>query len=158
MVVANHELIHLRQVDLDFCFEMRYFSPCIPKMLDKSFVGMVVRRDSGMISLNGILLRPLFLLHGKCLVCLIRFLAGSTFILLSLHRGFILSYHRLLNAFLKGFSFCLQWSFRIFLLSLLYRGFLLVFSRLQTIFSPLTLRKGFIFLPHGTFNVFLFLL
>jgi hypothetical protein len=139
MIVANHELFHLSQVDLVFWFKMSYFFSCISKLLDKSFVGLTVRRDSGMLSLNRIFLRLLFLLHGKCLVYLIRFLVGSTFILLSLHRGFIFSYHRLLNSFLRGFIFSLQRYFSTFIL--MYRGFLLSFSRLKATFTLLPLVK-----------------
>jgi hypothetical protein len=123
MIVANHELFHLSQVDLVFFFKIRYLFPFISKLLDKSFVGLTVRRDSDMLNINRIFLRLLFLLHGKCLVHLIMFLSGLTFTLLSLHNVFFISYHRILNAFLKGLISLLQMSFSTFSLLLLYKGF-----------------------------------
>jgi hypothetical protein len=132
MIVASHELFHLSQVDLVFYFNMSYLFPCISKMLDKTFVGLTVRRDNGMISLNRIFLRLLFLLHKKCFVHLIRFLSGLTFTLLSLHSGFFISYHRLLEVFHKGFLFSLQRYFSTF--TFMYKGFLFSFDKILNAF------------------------
>ena len=143
VTVAIHELFHMSQVDLILCFKMSYFFSCISKFLDKYFVGLTVRRNNGMHSLNSLFLGLLFLLHGKCLVYLIRFLDGFTFILLSLDMGFFTSYHRLLKFFHKGFIFSLQRSFSTFTLPFMYRGFLFLFHRIFNAFSPLLLNRGF---------------
>jgi hypothetical protein len=133
MIISNHELFHMSQVDLVFFFKMSYLFPCISELLDKYFVGLTARRDSGMLSLNRIFIRLLFLLHGKCLVHLIRFLNGLTFTLLSLHSGLFISYHRLLELFHMGFLFSLQRYFNTF--TFLYKGFLFSFDRFSIPFS-----------------------
>jgi hypothetical protein len=151
MIVANHEIFHLSQVDLFFCFKMSYFFPCISKLLDKSCVGLTVRRDSGMLSLNRVFLRLFFLLHGKCFVHLIRFLSGLTFTLLSMHNSLFISYHRLLELFHWGFLLSLQRSFSTF--TFLYKGFLFSFNRLLNAFL-----RGLISLIQRSFSTFPLLL
>jgi hypothetical protein len=54
VIVAIHELFHLSQVDLIFYFKTSYLFSFISKLLDKSFIGLTIRRNSGMHSLNRI--------------------------------------------------------------------------------------------------------
>jgi hypothetical protein len=119
VTVSIHDIFHLIQVDLIFFFKMGYLFSFISNLLDKSFVGLIVRRNSGMHSLNKPFLILLFILHGKCLIYLIKFLDGFNFILLSLHKGFIFYFNRFLNYFLRGFIFTLQSYFSTFTLTLL---------------------------------------
>jgi hypothetical protein len=151
MTIASYAIFHLSQVDLVFYFKMSYFFPCISKLLDKPFVGLTVKRDSDMINLNRLLLRLLFLLHGKCFVHLIRFLSGLTFTLLSLHNCFFISYHMLLEVFHRGFLFSLQRSFSTF--TFMYKGFLFSFDRLLNAFLI-----GLISLLQRSFSTFTLLL
>jgi hypothetical protein len=104
-----------------------------------------------MLSLNRIFLRLLFLLHGKCLVHLIRFLSGLNFTLLSLHSGFFISYHKLLEVFHRGFLFSLQRYFSTF--TFMYDGFLFSFDRILNAFL-----RGRISLLQRSFSTFTLLL
>jgi hypothetical protein len=123
MVVANHELIHLSQVDLVFCFKTSYFSPCIPKLLNKSFLGMDSKGVGDMCSLNRLLLVLFFHLYRSFLSCFINFLKTFSFMLLLLCNSLFFILHRFFTIFHRHFILPLQRSFGTFTLDFLYMGF-----------------------------------
>jgi hypothetical protein len=124
MVVANHELIHLSQVDHVLCFEIRYFSPCIPKIPYKSFVGLAAKGVWDMCSLIMLLLVLFFHLYKSFLACFISILKNALFMLLLLHNNLFFIFHRFFTILHRDFIFPLQRSFGTFTLDFMYSGFL----------------------------------
>ena len=124
MVVAIHELIHLSQVDLVFFFEMSYFSPCIPKLLNKSFVSLATKGVGDMCSLNRLLLVLFFHMYQSFLACFIYLLKTFSFMLLLLHNNLLFILHRFFTILHRDFIFPLQRSFGTFTLDFVYKGFL----------------------------------
>ena len=123
MVVANHDLIHLSQVDHVLFFEISYFSPCIPNMPNKPFVGLAAKGVRDMCSLNTLLLVLFFHLYKSFLACFFIILKNSSLMLLLLHNNLFFIFHRIFTILHSDFIFPLQRSFGTFTLDFL-QGFL----------------------------------
>jgi hypothetical protein len=143
MVVASHELIHLSQVDLVFCFETSYFSPCIPKLLNKSFVGLATKGVVDMCSLNKILLVLFFHMYRIFLACFISLLKTFSFMLILLHNNLFFIFHRFFTIFHKDFIFPLQRYFGTFTLDFMYKGFLFLLYIFFNVFPFLLMYRSF---------------